>query len=212
MSHGIMLIFSGSNAHLCDALKVEEGKGFEYLIGAVYLWRLSDDLVQAIAWPPVKRVHRGPPIAHEPVNISRLTIKSPHHPQLQRALLLLRFPVRLLNTLARPKAVSYCVWSLEDHHQQPAFDVETRALRIVLKNLGCRDVGHKDNVQYVFIHVGALQSIYRLLALNERRAKRAEISFILYGTHPSVHPKRWGVRDIWPLGRSFKNPYTPSQS
>lgn len=80
--------------------------------------------------------------------------------------------------------------------------LETRLLFHVMRHCYAEYVGRHD-AKVVFIHVGALKHISKLPDLARRR-KRPDVSFYLYGTHNSVHPLRWGVRAIYPIGTYYR--------
>lgn len=97
---------------------------------------------------------------------------------------------------------NYCLWHApaDGSAKEPGF--ETRALVAVLGAWHAQDVGHKKDARVVFVHVGALRSLPKMEAIAMRRCKRPEVRFYSYGTHASVPPERWGVREIYPIGAS----------
>ncbi|KAJ7188675.1 hypothetical protein C8R46DRAFT_1184034 [Mycena filopes] len=81
-------------------------------------------------------------------------------------------------------------------------DQETQLLRRILKRKKAGIVPCEDpsaDVHTVFMHVGALRNIHNLPHLMERRL-RPDVRFCLYGTHETVHPSRWGFKEIYLLG------------
>lgn len=54
----------------------------------------------------------------------------------------------------------------------------------------------------MFVHIGALSTLHRLSGLAKARNKQHSLQFITYGTHPTVHPSRWGIHEIFPLGKT----------
>ncbi|KAF8349877.1 hypothetical protein F5887DRAFT_1070130 [Amanita rubescens] len=50
------------------------------------------------------------------------------------------------------------------------------------------------------VHVGALNNVHKMPQFLDRRANHALVQFYTYGTHESVAPSIWGVREIWPCG------------
>lgn len=113
----------------------------------------------------------------------------------QRAAQVLKFPQLLAQWLST-SARGYCVWSSPDGPS----DMETTLLKMVLGRCNAQDIGLDADARLVFIHVRALTSLDKIPRLNERRSKRPEVRFYLYGTHSSVSPERWGIREIFPLG------------
>jgi hypothetical protein len=214
---GIMVVFPSSNTALCTSLKISHetpdhtrrnGHDTAYLLGAVYPNKLIESRYLDIQTPMVTRTYpsQTPPISATPTQLRSKYLRA-KYAEVYRAHLLLRFPQRYVDMFARRdrKAMSYCTWTLSDHNslEKRTPDPETHALKLVMRHYEIKDVGHKKDVDFVFVHVGALQTVYRLQALYERRCRRPEISFVLYGTHLSVPPKRWGIREFWPMGMHF---------
>lgn len=115
-----------------------------------------------------------------------------------QALHILRFPKEVydyMTTIPRP----YCVWIGDADITLNGAGYETNLLKVVLTACNGRDVGLKADVRIIFVHVGGLASLQRLVALAERRMKTT-LRFMTYGTHPSVPRERWGVREIYPIG------------
>ena len=101
--------------------------------------------------------------------------------------------------LARaPRA--YCVWHAPADGTRDAPGFETRLLLAILDAMNAKNVGYKADVRIIFVHVGALKTFYRLEALAMRRCKQPDLRIYSYGTHESVKPTRWGLREIYPLG------------
>ena len=98
---------------------------------------------------------------------------------------------------------AYCVWRDFSDGTPDIPGPETRFLHDIMKSCKAKDVGHEADVRVVFVHVGALKTLHRLLALAEWR-RRPEIRFYTYGTHPTVRHEDWGVCPIYPIG---KRPY-----
>jgi hypothetical protein len=118
-------------------------------------------------------------------------------PSYHRALSILGFPKWLYDEMPKSK---YCIWNKDGDGTPSEPGFETRALMHVLKERGAEDVGPKADVSFIFVHVGAIRTLCRLLALADRRMKRLDIQFVAYGTHHTIPPSRWGVRRIYPAG------------
>ena len=103
---------------------------------------------------------------------------------------------------------NYCVWHApaDGSLKKPGF--ETKTLLAVLEVWKAQNVGYKMDVRAVFVHVGALPTLHKLVALAMRRCKRPDMRFYSYGTHPTVHPERWGLREIYPIG--LLSPFHPA--
>lgn len=124
-------------------------------------------------------------------------------PVYAQAVGVLRFPKWLHDFIP---SRDYCVWfaPVDGTQEKNGVDIrgktDTQALVTILKRKAARNVGYKADTRIVFVHVGALRSLYRLEGFCERRVRRPEIQFILYGSHPTVPRNRWGIREIYVLG------------
>ncbi|KAJ7655139.1 hypothetical protein DFH06DRAFT_1329491 [Mycena polygramma] len=118
----------------------------------------------------------------------------------QLALRILKFPPSLHQWMSTGSQTRlYCVWppSAEGTGSR---DRETGYLTTILKECGAKKVGFKSELRVVFVHVGALKTIRKIPFLSERRRQSCTIHFYTYGTHETVHPEYWGVREIYPFG------------
>jgi len=118
-------------------------------------------------------------------------------PSYHRALSILGFPKWLYDEMSKSR---YCIWNKDGDGTPSEPGFETRALGRVLKERGAEDVGLKADVSFIFVHVGAISTLNRLPSIADRRMKRLDIQFVTYGTHHSIPPARWGVRQIYPAG------------
>jgi hypothetical protein len=120
------------------------------------------------------------------------------------ALRILDFP-QWLHRFIIPER-TYCVWfapvdgTQEDYGMKIKGKTDTQALVTILTRTKARNVGYKADVRVVFVHIGALRTLYRLPAYCERKFRRPEIQFILYGKHATVPKNRWGIREIYIQG------------
>jgi len=119
------------------------------------------------------------------------------NPSYHRELSILKVPKWLYDEMPQSP---YCIWNKggDGTPSDPGF--ETRALKRILDKRRATDVGHKADVSFVFVHVGAIKTLYLLPALMERRMKRLDMQFVTYGTHHTIPPARWGMRLIYPVG------------
>ncbi|KAI0336075.1 hypothetical protein GY45DRAFT_1342187 [Cubamyces sp. BRFM 1775] len=124
-----------------------------------------------------------------------------------QALHILGFPKALYDFMSGPNR-SYCIWSAPGDETASGPGYETLLLREILSTCQSQEVGYKADARVVFVHVGALDKLHCLSALAERRAKRADVRFVTYGTHPNVSSERWGVRELYPMGGIVT--FTPS--
>ena len=115
------------------------------------------------------------------------------------------FNARVWDFLSRSPR-DYCLWfeNADGTSSHPGF--ETKALIATLDACKARNVGYKQDVRVIFVHVGALRSFYKLHALAMRRSKLSSLRFYLYGTHPTVPPTRWGIREVYPTGECYRRP------
>lgn len=134
-----------------------------------------------------------------------------------RAIHILRIPEWLQEFMAGDHPRPFCIWSDQGNGNDHASDMETRLLRAFISYCpSARDVGHDsvsnslrvkksavDGLQsaarITFIHVGALETIHRLPNIMKTKAI-AFNQFVTYGTHPMVHPSRWGMHEVYVLG------------
>jgi len=116
-----------------------------------------------------------------------------------RGVFALKFPKWLHDHMSQPNR-EFCIWNdgADGYPKLPY--LETRWLLSILSHCRAKDAGRKADVRVVFVHVGAMKTLYKLPALVERRSRRPEIQFFTYGTHESVSPERWGIHEIFPLG------------
>jgi hypothetical protein len=119
------------------------------------------------------------------------------NPSYHRELSILGVPKWLYDEMPQSP---YCVWNKggDGTPSEPGF--ETRALMRILDKRRATNVGYKADVTFVFVHVGAIKTLYLLPALMERRMKRLDMQFMTYGTHHTIPPARWGMRLIYPVG------------
>lgn len=128
-----------------------------------------------------------------------------HEPSYHLGLRILKIPKNLIDFLVI-KSRPYCIWNDpsdgnctdKDKDRDPGY--ETSLLQTILSVHSATDVGYKTDVRLVFVHVGSMPTLHWLHALAERRGRRPDVRFYTYGTHESVPPDRWGMREIYPLG------------
>jgi hypothetical protein len=170
------------------------------LIGAVYPWSLPDTRFKQAGWSSVGSVVHDRHITHSlATTTDDLALKDP---ALYRSLSLLRFPRLLVDFLTRLPGARCCLWDMNAHNgsSDGALDMDTRALQIILRKYKGKLMKPSERADIIFIHIGALSTIYRLPMLNDRRAKEPQLRVVTYGAHYSVPTSHWGVREIWPLG------------
>lgn len=195
----LMLVIPSTSAELCHEFKVPMRlQNTGALIAALIPWAMPEKEAVALRiWrtPEEKKMFtqliRNPEPISDPPRVLR------GDPMYHRALHILKFPKWLHGHMSQTDRM-YCIWNFRVDHSQEEF--ETIALRSILKRCGAPDVGLNTHARIVFVHVGSLNTLSKLPTLTERRKKFAHTQFFTYGTHQSVSYKRWGVREIYPLG------------
>ncbi|KAJ7666449.1 hypothetical protein B0H17DRAFT_1089829 [Mycena rosella] len=124
----------------------------------------------------------------------------------QLALRILKFPKSLHEWMSKSNR-PYCIWPPCGDQKAPR-DRETGYLMAILTQCGAKKVSFKTDIRAIFVHVGALKHIRKLPLLVERRSQTCSIRFYTYGTHETVHPEQWGIREIYPIGGVVT--FTPS--
>ena len=204
-----MLIFPPSIDDLCRLLKVPAAlleAPTAPMIAALVPWELSRQEYDDARWFKL-RSDETTRVPFDPAVATLANERSPNNSALQRALRILNVPKSLFRFLTSSTR-AYCLWYVDaDGKNGDAAGVETSALRTVLSTLKAKDMGYKADVRIIFVHVGALKTLHKLPVLAERRSKQPEMRFYSYGTHESVAPERWGIRELFPIGA-----YTPFHS
>ncbi|KAK0465307.1 uncharacterized protein EV420DRAFT_951890 [Desarmillaria tabescens] len=158
-----------------------------------------------------RRIRDKPPESPSSLNEYNVFKDQPKYiknAELQHALRILKYPPWLHDFLSR-RPRDYCVWYEDDKQdvrgKHKPFDLkggnlETYWLAAILAQYGGVNKGYKADVEVIFVHIGAVKTLHKLMALVERRAKRPDILFVTFGTHQRVHPERWEFRRIYPIG------------
>lgn len=121
------------------------------------------------------------------------------------ALRILKFPKALHDFMTQGNGRPYYVWSdggdnINNYRGIEYRGIETEYLVSIMDQCRAGQVGPKSVARVVFIHVGALNTVHKLPQFVDRRANHAFVQFYTYGTHESVAPSIWGIREIWPCG------------
>jgi hypothetical protein len=187
-------------SELCNCLKVPSTLLSGSLVAALVPWKLTVDQYKEHEWQKkyspldVKFGQIESKLADK-LGIRELTTS----PLYAQGLRLHHFSIadyEFFNWSSRP----YCIWHVpaDGSAKHPGF--ETKSLIAILDAWKAQDVGYKVDVRAVFVHVGALKTLHRLQAVALRRRSQPGLRFYSYGTHPTVPPTRWGLREIYPLG------------
>ncbi|KAI9066660.1 hypothetical protein FKP32DRAFT_1565322, partial [Trametes sanguinea] len=207
-SAALLLVFPAGHPLATKYLKVPPGSAGDSLLQAALVpWELTAREFCRSEWVP--RITTPGPVldpAFESVfdGEGRKVVAQRRYHQ---ALHILGFPKALYDFISVPNH-PYCIWHAPGDATKSGVGYETLLLKEILSTCASQDNGHKSDVRVIFAHVGSLEKLYCLPALAERRAKRPELRFFTYGTHPSVPRERWGMREIFPLGGVVT--FTPS--
>lgn len=164
----------------------------------------SSSLVAALLpWKPFPEESRRPfgllaPPTKPPIPSEADWKKTMTNTKYQLALRILKFPSDLHSWFSRTSR-TYCIWPPSEERRGNR-DRETGYLMSILKECGAQKVGLKKDMRSIFVHVGSLRSLRKFPLLAERRSQMCGIRFYTFGTHETVHPEHWGVREIYPLG------------
>jgi hypothetical protein len=171
------------------------------LLASVLPWQVSADKYEKVKWwAQPTPTHAHPRSQDQILQVASRGTLTQRTAAATFAVKLLKFPRSLGEYMSNPDR-PFIIW---DDNQAELPCLETRALRTILSCCTAprpaREVSPQDQARVIFIHVGALSTLYRLPLLAERRGSRYDLSFYLYGSHPNVHPLRWGIREIFILG------------
>lgn len=201
---GVLLIFPSAISEICSTLKVSSQLRASPLLAALVPWKLTTEQYRENEWQKTQedlspKYGRVETISAEKGSaLSRtLTAKSYYG----RGLRIHHFSTADYDFFKR-SARAYCLWNAPSDGTAKAPGFETKTLVSMLDTWKATNAGYKADVRVIFIHIGALSSLHKLEALAMRRCKRPDMRFYTYGTHHSIHPERWGIREIYPLGLS----------
>ncbi|OCH96636.1 hypothetical protein OBBRIDRAFT_717952 [Obba rivulosa] len=188
---GHLFVFPDSSTEICKIFQVpQDSRNKGSLLCALVPFKLTPDECRRLNY---RETHT--PEAHVLNNIpmDKLSLA------IQRTLHVLRFPEGLHNFLTT-KRRTYYIWHTSDSPSPKAPGYETLMLMDILKRYEAAPATHKDYLSVIFVHAGALDAFRKFESLAERRRRECEVRFYIYGTHESVPPSRWGLREIYPIG------------
>lgn len=200
---GVLLILPTTIVDICNALKVPTGSRAYALVAVLIPWKLTVEQYQKFEWQAAHgRLNPddggiAPELASHIASFSKKVTANSH---LAQGLRLYHFTVADYEFFTR-SARRYCIWNAPSDGSVKVPGFEAQLLMAVLKEWKAEKAGYKEEVRVIFVHVGALRSLHKLEALALRRYRRPELRFYAYGTHASVPPDRWGVREIYPVGK-----------
>ncbi|CAA7266639.1 unnamed protein product [Cyclocybe aegerita] len=164
----------------------------EELIVAVCPWALSADQLRLESGAQRQEVKSLKPTLPRKSWNSSLRNKPKYH----RALRMLGFPQTLHDTYAaRSHPYLYYIWD----DPRNGSKIESDCLRSILSQVRMKEVPPAKEARVVFIHVGALKTLHNLKGLNMRR-EAPHIQFYTFGSHESIHPSAWAVKEVYPIG------------
>ncbi|CAL1696456.1 unnamed protein product [Somion occarium] len=206
----LLVVFPSTHTDICNLLKVPLYLAHDgALIAALIPWTLASEQYQKNRWTKSRSLISATEHGLDPgfTELFKTTGKQLilTHPSLQRGLRIHKFPKKLFDSLTKKP---YCVWFSPTDGPMNSPGFETASLKAVLKACGAFDVGYKKDVKAIFVHVGALNTMHKVPSIANRRAKIPDLRFFTYGTHETVPPERWGVREVYPIGGCVT--FTPS--
>jgi hypothetical protein len=189
---------------LCRCLKVPSGVQVSGSLVAVLL-PLASSLAQCSrSWrkPPSMYIpaetHMEPMIADK----TRWDRSIRTKPFYQHAIRMLQFPSWLHEYLSAAEHTrAFCVWWETGDVRKKKAAMETKFLYSIMEQCRAKhSSSSSSDIRVVFVHVGALKNIHKFPSFVERCSKGNLIQFYTYGTHESIPPEEWGVREIYPCG------------
>lgn len=193
---GQILIAAPSLMNILDHLKVPPG--FVQpgnLVVALLPWVLSGAQLAKESRLP----NSEPQVLPAALELDRWTRSMRVKPAYQHALRILGFPEELHNYMHDRL---FCVlWNHRASSKNAG--LETKLLHNIMEQARAKPATHATEARVVFVHVSVLTSLHRLPGLVERRSKRPHVQFYTYGSHESVFPSLWSVKEIYPCGENF---------
>ena len=200
----MLLVFPATNLVLCKEYNVrQELRKANQFVAALLPWKVVGIKARAhrLFREPCERTHSiYHPAKKESIVMAEWGRSLRKDPSYHRALSILGLPKWLYDDMLQS---TYCIWNKDGDGSPGEPGFETRALIRILDERRAKNVGFKSDVSFVFVHVGAIKTLYLLPALMERRMKRLDIQFMTYGTHHTIPPSRWGLRPIYPVGENI---------
>jgi hypothetical protein len=200
----LLLVFPASNLVLCKEYNVRQDlRKAGHFIAALLPWKVVGIKARThrLFRDPCDGIYDTPrPGKMESTVMAGQGHILRKHPSYHRDLSVLGFPRWLYDEMSESR---YCIWNKGGDGSPSELGFETRALIHVLDERRATNKGLKADVDFVFVHVGAIKTLNQLPALMERRMKRLDIQFVTYGTHHTIPPARWGIRQIYPAGKHY---------
>jgi hypothetical protein len=125
-------------------------------------------------------------------------------PSYQHAIRMLQFPQWLHRYMSEEEYNrTFTVWWDTGDVKKKKPGMETMLLYSIMEQCRAKNASSSSSdIRVAFVHVGALKSIHKFPSFVERCLK-PHLLFYTYGTHESIPPEDWGVREIYPCGTYY---------
>ncbi|KAF9535810.1 hypothetical protein CPB83DRAFT_842386 [Crepidotus variabilis] len=194
---GYMLFFHSTFTYITRGLRVPDDLiSPETLIVAILPWTLSPEQL-------ANRVHNRPQPLPEPyppvLEQKRWDQLLEKNPLFHHAIRTLAFPRSLFEFFVQRAGVAYSVWA-----QAPASTrnlvTEGKLLEGIVKQAKGKKVQEGVSCRVIFVHYGALKTLYQMPNFTRRRADHHDITYFTFGTQEGLSPNSWLVQEIYPMG------------
>ena len=173
------------------------------LVAALVPWTLSSGQLlrhyrHAVNTHLLEQAEMEPLVKDEIQWVRTLRIKPHYHYGLR----LLKFPRSLHIYLSSDgNERTFSVWFEGGDGTKKRPGLETITLFKILEKCRTKHSYIRD-ARIIFIHVGAIEHLEKLPGLLEICSSSFSVQFYTYGTHETIAPEFWGVREIYPCGIS----------
>jgi hypothetical protein len=187
----LLLVFPVSNLVLCKEYNVRQDlRKAGHFIAALLPWKVVGIKARThrLFRDPCDGTHDTPrPGKMKSIVMAGQGYTLRKDPSYHRDLSVLGFPKWLYDEMSESR---YCIWNKDGDGSpsQLGLSFETRALINVLHERRATNKGLKADVDFVFVHAGAIKTLNQLPALMER----LDIQFVAYGTHHTIPPAQRG--------------------
>ncbi|KAI0702474.1 hypothetical protein BC835DRAFT_1320860 [Cytidiella melzeri] len=201
---GLLVIFPPAITEICTLFRVPDYLSAQStLLAALVPWSLTaDEYVNNTSLQPLDNIRMTgqlDPDLQKVLSTNRQTLRLLQRPLFAQGLRIHKFTVEIYDFLTRSPR-SYCMWHSPPEGKLDDSKYETSLLVAVLDACGAKNKGYKSDVRVIFVHVGALSTLGKLPALAMRKCKQQDMRIYSFGTHSTVPPNRWGLREIYPIG------------
>ncbi|KAF8898501.1 hypothetical protein BD779DRAFT_1666338 [Infundibulicybe gibba] len=198
---GHMIFFPPTMQTLCARFNVPTDPNPSLLVAGLFPWALTPtQLAREWRKPHSALVPAQPeqqPMISDKAQWERSIRDNPTY---QRALRVLQFPKDLHDWMAEPGRIrTFCIWN-GDTGPSKTMTLETIYLCSIMQQCKATKCDTKTDTRVIFVHIGALATLHKLPGYFDRRINNVGTRFITYGTHHSVPPPQWGIREIYVAG------------